>query len=624
MVAFTANPVMFRINNLNGQRIDSTTNISAVIGKAFHRAMEVYYLLAKQGQPESDAMASALEQGIEYMDAYPEGWIRWSDGVSTREAAQQRLSFAITSYLTQSKYVAEETIEVEDEITERIDVEWNGARVDMPVPIKGIIDRVVRRADGKLAVRDYKTCATFSKPDKIDGKKMLQAVVYFFLVWKKYGEKPYSMTYEEVKTTKNKDGSPQVREYEIVYDDHPLYFRFFFRLYADIIRGVNGEQVYPPNLHALYDNEVAIIAYIQCLDVPDEVAKRMEANGVSGINDLLRKDIEQAGVMRRVLKEVEGDLAQCKTIDYASMQEEKRITTKMLEHGIKLSFDSMIEGSSVRLYRFNVGLGVKMSRLRQYADDIQQVLGTTNVRILAPIPGSTLIGVEVPRVDRQFPGMPESDGFNLAIGERVDGSICRFDLRDAPHMLVAGSSGSGKSVFLHALIGQLKEAGAEVVPIDPKRVEFARYPGCISDIKAITATLDKLVSEMESRYARLEEAGQRDARAAGWEPIVVVIDEYADLTMHAKSEVPNLVQRLAQKGRAAGIHMVVATQRASTDVITGTIKVNFPVKAVFRMAKEIDSCVMIDERGAEKLLGHGDMLFASDAGIERLQGFLCV
>lgn len=654
MILFSTNPILFKIKKLNRDTIDTMTGVSAVIGKAFHHAMETYYAPTddETGRDEPAAIKATLEAGTNYMAEYPEGWIEWSKDVPTRQDAIELVAFAITEYVKSSKYTAERTIACEDKILTEIDIEWRGRQLRLPAPLKGFIDRVTRRKDGKLCVRDYKTCRSFSNLDKIDGAKIIQAVEYFFLAHAKYGEAPHSMTFEEVKLTKNKDGGPQVREYEVVYADNPLYFEFYFRFFEDMVRALNGEMVYVPNVKAMFDNEVAIVAYIQRLDVTEEVAARKKKLGVATLTDLLKADIQQAGNMRKLLTAVEDQLAQAKSMNYEAMKNEEKIAAKMIEHGMILKFDSLVRGATVDLYRFSTTLGIKMSKIRQYADDIQQVLGATSVRVLAPIPNSVLVGFEVPREERRFPEVPAASGFDLAIGETIEGKIRRFDLRDAPHMVVAGSAGSGKSVFLHSMIRQLTEAGAHMVLIDPKQVEFSRYDDALTELSAIEQAIELLVHDMEQRYELLKKAKKRDAREAGWKPTVLVIDEYADLVMGGaapkkktrKKEyiddqgakvtetdvdggplgIDHHIQRLAQKGRAAGIHIILATQRASAKVISGDIKVNFPVKAVFRVAKAVDSMVMLDEDGAEKLLGKGDMLFGSEAGIERLQSYNAV
>ena len=202
MILFSTNPVLFKIKKLNRDTIDSTTNVSAVIGKAFHHAMETYYDPDRAGE-EAAAIKATLEVGANYMAEYPEGWIAWSKDVPTRQDAIEKVAFAITEYVKASKYGKETTIACEDEIKSEIDVEWRGQRLRLPAPLKGFIDRVTRRKDTKLCVRDYKTCRSFSDLDKIDGGKIIQAVEYYFLAYAKYGEPPHSMTFEEVKDRKS-------------------------------------------------------------------------------------------------------------------------------------------------------------------------------------------------------------------------------------------------------------------------------------------------------------------------------------------------------------------------------------------------------------------------------------
>jgi S-DNA-T family DNA segregation ATPase FtsK/SpoIIIE len=267
-----------------------------------------------------------------------------------------------------------------------------------------------------------------------------------------------------------------------------------------------------------------------------------------------------------------------------------------------------------------------MARLRSYVADVEQVLGISGIRVLAPIPNTTMVGYEVPRKERKFPKVPNGFGFDLAIGQTIMGEPRRFDIRQAPHMLVAGASGSGKSVFLASMIEQINRiSNVQIHLFDPKMVELAQYqslPSVVeyqSDPDAIACSLMDIEAEMNSRYKRLVSAKKKNIADCGGIPYkFVIIDEYGDLM---SKDINKSILVLAQKARAAGIHLIIATQRPSVDVITGTIKANFPTKAVFRTAKLTDSKVVIDEAGAETLTGKGDMLFASDAGIERLQGY---
>ena len=627
MIKFSSNPIIFKINYLNRDVFDTTMGASGVLGKAFHYAMEVYYGGSETLLPadEAEAIEFGLRAGMDYIEKYSDGFIEYNKTIVNKQKIRDLFTYCFETYVHEMPYRKDSIVAVEDEIKEEIDVEWHGEQLKLPVALKGYVDKVFRE-DGKLKLTDYKTCYTFSNPDKIDGAKILQAVEYYLLAFAKYGEAPYSITFEEVKYTKNADGGKQVRSYEVVFDENPLYFAFYFRFYEDFIRALNGEQVYVPNVHALFDNEVAIIAYIHRLDVPEETAKLMQKHQVDNITDLLKKEIQSAGNMRKLMKSVEEKFVSAKNLNYEKMKNDEKIQTKMLEHGMMLQFDSVINGASVDLYRYTPSIGLKMTRLQNYVADVEQVLGVSGVRVLAPIPNSTMVGFEVPRKDRTFPSMPSPTGnFEIAIGQTIEGDTRRFDIRTAPHMLVGGASGAGKSVFLHGLIDQLAAIGnAQLYLFDPKIVELAHHKSQAevyeSEPKDINKSLLYLVKQMDERYKKMAKAGAKNiSEMTGMPYIFAIIDEFADLIM--ASNVEDVILKLAQKGRAAGIHLIIATQRPSVDVISGTIKANFPTKVVFRTAKETDSRVMLDERGAERLLGKGDMLFASEQGIERLQGF---
>jgi DNA segregation ATPase FtsK/SpoIIIE-like protein len=627
MILFSTNPYLFYIKYVKREVFDTTLGITAVIGRAFHQAMEVYYGGSDTLIPtnESEAIQFGLQAGLEYIKQYNDGFIKYSDTIENKQKAYDLLSFIYNSYIKEIPYVPNEIVSLEEEICEFVDIEYKGQKLVLPVKLKGRIDKIIRK-DGKLKIVDYKTCKSYSDEDKIDGKKIIQAIEYYLLAYAKYGEKPYSMVYQEVKYSKNKDNSKQVKEYEVVYEKNQLYFDFYFRFYEDMTRALNGEMVYVPNFDTFYDNEIGIVAYIHKLDVDEEMAKLYKKHKVSNLTDLLKKEIQKSSSMKQLLLKVGKEFVSAKNIDYSKMNTEDKIKTKLMEHGMLLDFADKIDGSSVDLYRYMPSIGLKMSRIKNYVDDIEQVLGTSGVRVLAPIRGTSYVGFEVPRIDRVFPKMPETTkGFKLNIGQTINGEARVFDIREAPHMLVAGSSGSGKSVFLHSMIQQLmKLPNVEIHCFDPKQVEFFQYEESIKEYRhskdGIASALEHLVSVMEKRYTQMKKDGLKTITGVGNMPYkVIVIDEYADLKM--KPEIDSNIKLLAAKGRACGIHLIVATQRASTKIIDGDTKSNFPVKVVFRMSKAIDSMVMLDESGAEKLLGKGDCLFAGEWGIERLQTY---
>lgn len=628
MIAFGANPVLFKINYINGDYFETADSAASVLGKAFHKAMEAYYGGVDEFPvgTEAEAIEAGLKVGTSFLEMYNDGYINYSTNLPTKQALLEKFAYAFNEYVKEMPYEnGEELVAIEHGMEHAVAVNWRGENLVLPVKLKGYADKIFRK-DGKVKIKDYKTCHAFSDLEKIDGAKIIQAVVYYLLAYAETGEEPYSMVYEEVKYTKNKEGGSQVRSYEMVFGDNDQYFDFFFRYYDDMTRALSGEQVYVPNVRALFDNEVAMVAYIHRLDESEETAKLMKKHKVQNITDLLKKKVQSAKTMRKLMEAVDKQFISAKTLNYDKMQNYEKIQAKLMEHGMIVNYDSKIEGASVDLYRYTPSVGLKMSKIGAYIADIEQVLGVSGIRALAPIPDTSLVGFEVPRKQRKFPKLPKHHGgFDLAIGETVDGDVYRFDIREAPHMIIAGSSGSGKSVFLGNLIRQLVETpNVDLYLYDPKKVELSAWEAEAKEYQDtkndIRDSLAKLVTTMQERYEKMKAEKVKNIADLGrYRYKVVVIDEFAEIAMSGLAG--EYIQSLAQMGRAAGIHLIIATQRASTRIINGDTKVNFPVKAVFKMAKVIDSQVMLDEAGAEKLLGKGDMLFASDAGTIRLQGY---
>jgi S-DNA-T family DNA segregation ATPase FtsK/SpoIIIE len=403
--------------------------------------------------------------------------------------------------------------------------------------------------------------------------------------------------------------------------------------------------VYLPNLETVWDNEVSIVSYIHRLDIPEEQAKLLKKHKVTNITELLKKEIQSTGNMRKLLKAVESNFVSAKNLDYDKMKNEEKIQTKMLEHGMMLQFQDIIQGTSVDLYRYTPSIGLKMAKVKNYVEDVEQVLGVSNVRVLAPIPNSSYIGFEVPREERVFV-KNESESENLAIGVDVLGKRIELNIEEMPHLLVAGTTGSGKSVFLEEIIRQVS-GKYNVVICDPKGVDFSN---AIHDKHSIYLSLKCYQAEMERRFEVMKEKGVRKWKETGEKSDIIVIDEYNDLytatekiqvdvkvitKVFAKgvkevktpvyetigSAVDKVIKKLVQKSRAAGIHIILATQRPSVKVIDGEIKANFPTRVCFRLPSAVDSKVVLDEVGAEKLLGKGDGLLMKEGNISRFQAF---
>jgi S-DNA-T family DNA segregation ATPase FtsK/SpoIIIE len=319
--------------------------------------------------------------------------------------------------------------------------------------------------------------------------------------------------------------------------------------------------------------------------------------------------------------------------------------------GIEAQIVGTVVGPHVSRYELRLAPGTKVAKITQLKDDLAYALASTDIRILAPIPGKQAVGVEVPNQRRRlvrlgdiYAGRPQGASPLVAwLGKDIAGHAVWTDLQKMPHALVAGTTGSGKSGSINAILSSIllhaSPNEVRLVLVDPKRVELNHYENVphlltpvVTSPRLAANVLNNLIAEMESRYGVMGEARARNlaelnrAREKGGEPplphILCVIDELADLMMVAPAEVEDAIIRLAQKSRAVGIHLLLATQRPSTDIITGTIKVNIPARIAFAVSSQVDSRVILDGGGAEALLGQGDMLFrpAGTSKLQRIQG----
>lgn len=327
--------------------------------------------------------------------------------------------------------------------------------------------------------------------------------------------------------------------------------------------------------------------------------------------------------------------------DQRSAQENARKLEATLESfGVQAKVLEISRGPTVTRYEVQPAVGVKVSKIVGLTDDIALALAARDIRIEAPVPGKSVIGIEVPNPEvavvtlREVLESPEfqqaESKLALALGRDISGQAIVGNLQKMPHLLVAGATGSGKSVCINCMIASIlmkaKPHEVKLMMIDPKMVELSGYNGIphllapvVTDPRKAAYALKKVVQEMEQRYQAFAERGARDierynqlARAEGADPlpyIVVIIDELADLMMVAPGDVEDAICRIAQMARAAGIHLIVATQRPSVDVITGLIKANIPSRIAFAVSSMADSRTILDMGGAEKLLGRGDMLY---------------
>ena len=346
-----------------------------------------------------------------------------------------------------------------------------------------------------------------------------------------------------------------------------------------------------------------------------------------------------------------------------------KLQKTLYSFGVSAKVENVSVGPTITRYELKPSEGVRVSKIANLADDIALNLAAETIRIEAPIPGKQAVGIEVPNKEKEavhFRDVIESEEFednssklSVALGKDVAGQTIIADIAKMPHVLIAGSTGSGKSVCINTIISSFvynaKPSEVKLVMIDPKVVELSVYNGIphllipvVTDPKKAAGALSWAVQEMDDRYNKFAQKGVRDLKgynkaiekedeARKLPQIVIIVDELADLMMVAAKDVEDAICRLAQKARAAGMHLVIATQRPSVDVITGLIKANIPSRIAFAVSSQVDSRTILDQVGAEKLLGKGDMLyypagapkpirvqgaFVSDGEVEKIVDFI--
>lgn len=400
-------------------------------------------------------------------------------------------------------------------------------------------------------------------------------------------------------------------------------------------------------------------------EAPEEVAKEPEVPTHFGIGTSYDPTLDLSEYKFPTVGLLEEHGSDKVKIDQAELERNKdQIIETLLNYNIKISKIKATIGPTVTLYEIVPAAGVRISKIKNLEDDIALSLAALGIRIIAPMPGKGTIGIEVPNVKKETVSMkaviasPKFQNANMslpiALGKNIANEVLVTDLAKMPHLLIAGATGQGKSVGLNAILVSLlyKRHPSELkfVLIDPKKVELsiftsiekhflAKLPGeedpIITDTSKVITTLNALCIEMDDRYNLLKAAKARNIneynkkfidrklnpeKGFRYLPyIVLVIDEFADLMMTAGKEVERPIARLAQLARAIGIHLIIATQRPSVNIITGTIKANFPARIAFKVSSKIDSRTILDAGGAEQLIGRGDMLLSLGSDMVRLQ-----
>jgi hypothetical protein len=585
---------------------------SMLVGKAFHSFAEYYH----SGLDHH----SATKKAYEIVDSVADKDIEFGK-TGSREKILKELSQVIDIYLSSTPQFGE-TVATEYKKTVLPTIDGQA----WPLPIKAVTDRITRRSDG-LHLIDYKVTAALSDPAEEKPDYIMQAMFNYFTVSESMQEPVVDMTFFEIKKSISKNGEPQTQSYVIDFQKHAEYFKYFGKMYAGILQQLSNEEYqFLPNFSDFLSAKEAwadFTAEIMDFKMPAQVVHR------SAVTTSVDRSFVESKIDEQEL---------------VPTTPQEKIMTKMMEFGVPLEFSEQYLGPTVSMYAFKPSRGVRMSQVEKFDKDLQLALETRSVRILAPIPGKKLVGVEIPSENQVIVPLSAAPApktpLEIPIGVDIYGHAHTLDLTKAPHLLVAGSTGSGKSVALATFIQSLTRHNTTVdlqlLLIDPKRSEFTDFDECahlinpiVSEVELAADALTSLVEEMEDRYkilqgARVKNIASYRAQNGDMPYLVVVIDELADLLLSAnvKDGIEKNIIRLAQKARAVGIHLILATQRPSVDVVTGILKANFPTRLAFTTATQMDSKVILDQGGAEKLIGSGDCLLMQPRHeLTRLQGY---
>lgn len=627
---YCSNRWQFKKNYILNQW-DNQSSSTQLAGKGFHTVMEHHLM----GLP----LEKAIQKGVEKVESVPDREIDFGK-TGSREKVLKDMTSGVNFYLEELP-VFGKILTTEEKIT--AEVEINGQR--LPLPIKAVTD-VVSEIDHKIHLHDHKLVTAFTDKEEEMPDYIMQAVFNYLTVKTKYKNEPVAMHFHEVKKSRNEDNSPQVQTYTIEFARHPEYVTYFMKIYTGLLYELSNPDVqFLPNFSD-YMNKVEtwkdFTAEIMDFSLPKQISHKTTLT--SNVDKTYNKEYVESYT----------DMAENTELNSAEL-----IISKYQEFGVPMKFERQYDGANFSMYTFKPSRGVLMNKIANLADDVAYALGAESVRVQAPIFGTKTIGVEVSNEKQKIITLQLEDPrtrmhaqLDIPIGRDVYGKDISIDLEKAPHILVAGATGAGKSVFLNCVVQTLthyQDDNLTIILIDPKMTEFSQYANSAkvhTDIESISEQLEFLIEEMNSRYAVFKEVSKKNLSEYNelgnpLPKIVVIIDELADLVLSKETyeevnasgtnvirkryatEIEANLIRLAQKSRAAGIHIIAATQRPSVDVVTGVLKANFPTRVAFRTATTVDSSVILDSAGAEKLIGNGDLLLMSPKfkSLVRLQGY---
>lgn len=666
VTSFARNEKAFEMESIYNER--SKRSSSSVAGNAYHSALEIYFLGIKDGK-EID-IVELQDEAFTYIDEI--GANKWKLQKTTPTVEECRIKATKAASTLITNFYTERSIYL-DEISEVLDVElymdnWltiNG--VDIPLPCHAVVDLLVKTKDGKIVIIDHKskTAYTDDKDLKFTGGE--QAMTYIKSVEAQMDLKIDEVWFIENKSSKNKDNSPQLKKFKIALDDDTrrLYEALLYEPLKRMIEAVSdADYVYMINDNDTFSDKAELYDFWAktLIAEVDEFEIAENKKELIGKRQKKIRDATMVGISPKVISEFKKNAAEFITynLNYSNMNNKEKIEYVLKTFGVLVKVAHEIDGYSSNTYLLEVAVGVKIANVMRYKLDMANALNVPNIRIgndLMVYEGKSYLYIETAKKrERDLVWDAKYlDGEKLPLGVDNFGRVIRWDLNNhsTPHMLICGATGSGKSVSILSTIFYAIEAGIKDITVFDPKFEFVKLNQkgikVISEIKEIENEMKNLVAEMHQR-ARTGEDSKK----------IIIFDEFADAVSSARSgkdlDIKKMVQVgnykptpyevfgapkmalqtvsrdksleenlqiLLQKGRSLGYRIISATQRASTKIITGDAKVNFPIQICFRVPKEIDSKVVLDDSGAETLAGMGDGLIHSPEYFDlvRFQGF---
>lgn len=613
---------------------------SSVAGNAYHAAMEEFFsVMQMTGNMQMPDVVSLEQKAFEYINDKVEA-NEWKLQKTTptvedciTDAAKKAVSLIRNFYGERDMYMAdmEWIIAVESRYEEWLTV--NG--VDIPLPCHAVIDMVLKLKDGRTVIVDHKGKGSYSDEKEVALVHGKQAITYVLAFEKATGIHVDEVWFIENKYTANKDGSPQLRKFVITMDPDSrcLYEAMLYEPLRRMIEAVSN----PDYIYTVNDSDnLSDKAELYSFWAKTMIAEVDDFNVPDGKKDLIRmrqrkiKDASLAMINPKVITDFRKEAASFITYDlsFSNMTRPEKIHHILMTFGMNTQVTE-INGFSSDTYLLEVSAGVKIGNIYKYKKDIANALNVPSVRIpedLAIYNDRSYVAIEAgkKRTETLLWDAKYLDGHKIPVGMDNFRNVIYWNLdnHSTPHMLVCGSTGSGKSVELRSLIEYAGLAGVDDIVIFDPKYEFG-------DLASETVQVFSETDEMYLKMSSLVTDMQRRPKTKDRHLTMLVIDEFADIMDSTPADkggltMEQLLKMLAQKGRSLGFRIIAATQRASTKVITGDTKVNFPVQICFRMPKAVDSQVVIDEEGAECLQGAGDGLIKSPEymdSVVRFQGF---